>query len=36
VLIVIDSPESVRRTFEIGAIGRPEPMRGLIRPVATR
>src|SRR3954466_10098508 len=36
VLIVIDSPESTLRTFEIGATGRPEPIRGVTRPVATR
>ena len=35
VLMVIDSPDSVGRTLEIGAIGRPEPMRGFTRPVAT-
>src|SRR4051794_41258396 len=36
VLMVIDNPDSVGRTFEIGATGRPEPIRGLTRPVATR
>jgi len=35
VLIVIESPDSVRLTLEICAIGRPEPMRGFTRPVAT-
>jgi len=35
VLIVIESPDSVRLTLEIWAIGRPEPMRGFTRPVAT-
>jgi len=36
VLIVMESPESMRRTFEIAATGRPEPIRGFTRPVATR
>jgi hypothetical protein len=36
VLIVIARPESVLRTFEMGAAGRPDPMRGFTRPVATR
>jgi hypothetical protein len=36
VLIVIERPVSTFRTLEIGAIGRPEPMRGLTLPVATR
>jgi len=35
VLIVIESPESVWRTLDIAAIGRPDPMRGFTRPVAT-
>jgi len=35
VLMVIDSPDSVRRTLEIAATGRPEPILGFTRPVAT-
>src|SRR3954466_9724640 len=36
VLIVIDRPDSTLRTLEIGATGRPDPIRGLTLPVATR
>src|ERR1019366_7200241 len=35
-LIVIDSPEATGRTFDISATGRPAPIRGVTRPVATR
>jgi hypothetical protein len=34
--IVIERPDSVRRTFEMGATGRPDPIRGFTFPVATR
>ena len=36
VLIVMESPDSISRILEIGATGRPVPMRGFTRPVATR
>src|SRR6266511_5204044 len=34
--MVIDRPDSTVRTFEMGAMGRPLPIRGFTRPVATR
>jgi len=33
--MVIERPDSTRRTFEICATGRPVPILGLTRPVAT-